>query len=60
MLRISREYRIGRIYDSLYHCRRWSGNSDAALPLERRNANNFYKDKIRTIELEARRLAHQE
>jgi glycosyltransferase involved in cell wall biosynthesis len=60
MLRISREYRIGRIYESLYHCRRWSGNSDASLPLERINANNFYKDKMRTIELTARRLAHQE
>jgi hypothetical protein len=55
MLRISREYRIGRIYDSLYNCRRWTGNSDAALPLDRINANNFYKDRIRTIELVARR-----
>ena len=54
MLRISREYRIGRIYESLYNCRRWSGNSDAALSLERINANNFYKDRIRTIELQAR------
>jgi hypothetical protein len=60
MLRISREFRIGRIYESLYHCRRWSGNSDAALPLERINANNYYKDKIRTIELEARKLANRE
>jgi hypothetical protein len=58
MLRISRNYRIGRIYDSLYHCRRWSGNSDADLPLERINRNNFYKDRIRTIELEARRNNH--
>lgn len=54
MLRISRQYRIGRIYQSLYHCRRWSGNSDAALSLERINANNLYKDRIRTIELQAR------
>ncbi len=54
MLRICREYRLGRVYDVLYHCRRWSGNSDAALSLERINANNFYKDRIRTIELTAR------
>ena len=54
-LRISREYRIGRIYDVLYCCRRWEGNSDAALDIEKVNANNFYKDWIRTCELEARR-----
>ena len=53
-LRISREYRIGRIYDVLYSCRRWEGNSDAALDVERLNANNLYKDRIRTWELEAR------
>ena len=53
-LRISREYRIGRIYDVLYCCRRWEGNSDAALDIERVNANNLYKDRIRTWELEAR------
>ena len=53
-LRISREYRIGRIYEELYCCRRWGGNSDSALPLEKVNANNFYKDRIRTWELEAR------
>ena len=53
-LRISREYRIGRIYDVLYCCRRWEGNSDAALDIEKINANNLYKDRIRTWELEAR------
>ena len=53
-LRISREYRIGRIYDVLYCCRRWEGNSDAALDVEKVNANNLYKDRIRTWELEAR------
>ena len=53
-LRISREYRIGRIYDVLYNCRRWDGNSDAALDVDRVNANNMYKDRIRTWELEAR------
>ena len=53
-LRISREYRIGRIYDVLYCCRRWEGNSDASLDIEKVNANNLYKDRIRTWELEAR------
>lgn len=54
VLAISRKYNIERIYDVLYLCRRWEGNSDAALSIERINANNFYKDKIRTIELGAR------
>ena len=53
-LRISREYRIGRIYTSIYNCRRWEDNTDAALPLEKINRNDFYKDKIRTIEILAR------
>ena len=53
-LRISREYRIGRIYDVLYCCRRWEGNSDASLDVDKVNANNLYKDRIRTWELEAR------
>ena len=58
-LRISREYRIGRIYDVLYCCRRWEGNSDAALDIERVNANNLYKDRIRTWELEARQASNK-
>ena len=53
-LNISRHYQIGRIYDVLYLCRRWGGNSDAALSIEKVNANNLYKDRIRTSELEAR------
>ncbi len=53
-LRISREYQIGRIYVPIYMCRRWDGNSDAALPVEKINAHNTYKDRIRTIELSAR------
>lgn len=53
-LRISRQYRIGRIYDVIYDCRRWEGNSDADLAIDKVNANNFYKDRIRTWELEAR------
>ena len=53
-LAFSRSYRIGRIYDELYLCRRWGGNSDAALSIDRVNANNLYKDSIRTIELKAR------
>lgn len=53
-LRVSREYRIGRIYDVMYNCRRWGGNSDAALDVEAVNRNNLYKDRLRTWELEAR------
>ncbi|RZT93527.1 glycosyl transferase family 2 [Ancylomarina subtilis] len=54
-LAISRKYQIGRIYKSLYLCRRWDENSDASLSIEKMNAHNTYKDRIRTIELKARR-----
>ncbi len=54
-LAISRDYRIGRIYESLYLCRRWEDNTDHALPIEKINRNNLYKDFIRTVELNARR-----
>ncbi|MBR0297774.1 MAG: glycosyltransferase family 2 protein [Bacteroidales bacterium] len=53
-LRVSREYQIGRIYDVVYNCRRWDDNSDAALDVFATNANNYYKDRIRTWELSAR------
>jgi hypothetical protein len=53
-LAISRDHQIGRIYEPVYLCRRWEGNTDAALSIQQMNAHNFYKDKIRTIELEAR------
>ncbi len=53
-LAFSRRYRIGRIYDELYLCRRWGGNSDAALSIDKVNANNLYKDRLRTMELKAR------
>jgi len=59
MLRITRQFRLGRIYESLYDCRRWSGNSDAALSREKINRNNLYKDRIRTIELWARRYSEK-
>ena len=58
-LNISRYYQIGRIYDVLYLCRRWGGNSDAALSIEKVNANNLYKDRIRTWELQARVAMNQ-
>lgn len=54
MLTISRHYKIGRIYDPLYLCRRWDGNSDANLPIDKSNRNDSYKDKLRTIEIAAR------
>ena len=53
-LMFSRRYRIGRIFTELYLCRRWGGNSDAALTVEKVNANNLYKDRLRTLELHAR------
>jgi len=53
-LRISREYDIGRIYDSVYLCRRWEGNSDSALPLDVANRYDQYKDWLRTVEIRAR------
>lgn len=59
-LQLSREYQIGRIFEPLYLCRRWEGNTDAALSIERANRYDLYKDKIRTIEMLARqRLNHQ-
>jgi hypothetical protein len=59
-LNISRYYRIGRIYEPLYLCRRWEENSDASLDVQRLNIHNFYKDKIRTIEFRARQQYVQE
>ncbi len=53
-LNFSRRYRIGRIFTELYLCRRWGGNSDAALSVEKVNANNLYKDRLRTLEIQAR------
>jgi len=53
-LAISREYKIGRIYNPIYLCRRWEDNSDASLDMQKQNAHNTYKDRIRTIELKAR------
>lgn len=53
-LAVSRNYKIGRIYDSLYLCRRWEGNTDSDLTIEQQNKNNYYKDKIRTLEIIAR------
>lgn len=58
-LAISREYRIGRIYEPLYLCRRWEGNTDAALDIARINVNDTYKDRLRTFELIARKKLNQ-
>lgn len=56
-LRISREYQIGRVYESVYLCRRWDENSDASLDIAKVNAYNAYKDKIRSMEMKARKQA---
>lgn len=60
VLAISRHYQIGRIYRPLYLCRRWEGNSDAALSIDKENKNNIFKDRIRTFEVEARKKAVQQ
>lgn len=54
-LNLSRKYQIGRLYEVVYNCRRWEGNSDAALEPEKVNANNLYKDRLRTWEIQARK-----
>ncbi|HNZ64909.1 MAG TPA: DUF4922 domain-containing protein [Smithella sp.] len=59
-LRVTREYKVGRIYENLYWCRRWKGNTDAGLSLEKQNANNIYKDTLRTLEIEARKSPKKE
>ena len=58
-LMISRRYRIGRIFDEVYLCRRWEGNSDAALSQDKINRNNTYKDHLRTLEIQARQRLNQ-
>lgn len=59
-LAVSRKYEISRIYEPLYICRRWEGNSDARLPVEKKNRFNFYKDTIRTYEIKARQKLNAE
>jgi len=59
-LRLSREYQIGRIYEPIYLCRRWEGNTDAALPIEKSNRHDLYKDRLRTIEIMARQQMNRE
>ncbi len=56
-LRISRDYEVGRITESVYLCRRWEGNSDSALTIETRNRYDAYKDWLRTLEIAARSRA---
>lgn len=59
-LMISRDYQIGRIYEPVYMCRRWEGNSDAALEIDKQNNYNLYKDRIRTIEVLARQRKNRD
>lgn len=58
-LAVSREHQIGRIYDSLYLCRRWEGNTDARLSPEQKNRNDDFKDRIRTLEIVARQALNR-
>ncbi len=59
VLRLLREYRLGRIYENLYLCRRWEGNTDADLPVEKANRNDAFKDKVRTLEIMARQTLNR-
>jgi glycosyl transferase family 2 len=52
---LARRHRLARIYDNLYWCRRWEGNSDSALSLEVSNRYALYKDRLRTLEIAVRR-----
>ena len=59
VLAVSREYQIARIYEPIYLCRRWEGNSDAGIDVAKQNAFNLYKDKLRTFEIMARQRMNQ-
>lgn len=59
-LRLSRDYAVARIFEPLYLCRRWEGNSDADLPITTQNRYNQYKDLLRTLEIQARQIAGRE
>jgi len=59
VLRICRDWPVGRIYDSLYWCRRWEGNSDSALPLETANRYYAFKDRVRSVEIAARQALNR-
>ena len=58
-LSITREYKIGRIYENFYLCRRWTDNTDAGLSVEKQNRNDFYKDELRSAEIKARQMTKQ-
>jgi hypothetical protein len=60
VLRMSRKFQIGRVYENVYLCRRWEGNTDAALSLPAANRHDYYKDKIRTIEIMARQKMNRD
>ena len=53
-LAVSRKYRVGRIYEPIYICRRWEGNSDADLTIDKKNKYDYFKDTLRTEEINKR------
>jgi hypothetical protein len=59
-LAISRQYKVGRIYEPIYLCRRWEGNTDASLSIEKQNANNLFKDSLRTKEIQLRQKMNRD
>jgi len=58
-LQMTREYQVGRIYESLYWCRRWKRNTDAGLSVEQQNRNDFYKDELRSAEIRERQVLNK-
>lgn len=59
-MRFSREYEVGRVFEPVYLCRRWHGNSDADLPAATKNRYDTYKDRLRTLEILARQQLNGE
>ncbi|HPR86309.1 MAG TPA: glycosyltransferase family 2 protein, partial [Prolixibacteraceae bacterium] len=51
---ISRTYKVGRIYEPIYLCRRWDDNTDSDLSIEKVNSHNEYKDSLRSAEIKER------
>ena len=53
-LLISRYYNVGRVREVITLARRGDNNTDSDLTIEQENANNLYKDRLRTWEVQAR------
>ena len=52
---ISGTYKLGRIYEPIYLCRRWDDNTDSNLSIDKVNAHNVFKDSLRDAEIKKRK-----